>query len=193
MTLKIRSRSPKSNQLVPLSQQYIYASLVKIYTLVQKIAHGKEAMRMSTPTGPTSKTICPPPLRWGDKNSPTIPEHSEMWHYIDDVICLSMCGCSIIIFPTGWYGVCDTNRIHHWCSVGTGKFQLEGLPFQWETRLAEFPTERWTRGLGFFWNHWTVMINYFSHIPTLHLMTYCIIFFGDVTELMFTVDGVSLH
>ena len=32
------------------------------------------------------------------------------------------------------------NRVHHWCSVGTGKSQPEGPPFQWETRLAEFPT-----------------------------------------------------
>ena len=40
------------------------------------------------------------------------------------------------------------NRIHHWCSVGTEKSHPEGPPFQWETRLAEFPTERWTRGLG---------------------------------------------
>ena len=41
----------------------------------------------------------------------------------------------------------------------------EGPPFQRETRLVEFPTERWTRGLGFFWNHWTPMIDSFSHIP----------------------------
>ena len=60
---------------------------------------------------------------------------------------------------------CGINRIHHWCSVGTEKSQPEGPPFQWETRLAEFPTERWTRGLGFFWNHWTPMIDSFSHIP----------------------------
>ena len=46
--------------------------------------------------------------------------------------------------------VCEINRIHHWCSVGTEKSQPEGPPFQWETRLAEFPTEGWTRGLGFF-------------------------------------------
>ena len=59
----------------------------------------------------------------------------------------------------------EKNRIHHWCSVGTEKSQPEGPPFQWETRLAEFPTERWTRGLGFFWNHWTPMIDSFSHIP----------------------------
>ena len=61
--------------------------------------------------------------------------------------------------------VCEINRIHHWCSVGTEKSQPEGPPFQWETRLAEFPTERWTGGLGFFWNHWTPMIDSFSHIP----------------------------
>ena len=61
--------------------------------------------------------------------------------------------------------VCEINRIDHWCSVGTEKSQPEGPPFQWETRLAEFPTERWTRGLGFFWSHWTSMIDSFSHIP----------------------------
>ena len=49
--------------------------------------------------------------------------------------------------------VCEIKRIHHWCSVGTEKSQPEGPKFQWEMRLAEFPTERWTRGLGFFWNH----------------------------------------
>ena len=65
----------------------------------------------------------------------------------------------------GLVRVCEINRIHHWCSVGTEKSQPEGPPFQWETRLAEFPTERWTRGLGFFWNHWTPMIDSFSHIP----------------------------
>ena len=43
----------------------------------------------------------------------------------------------------------EINRIHHWCSVGTEKSLPEGPPFQWETRLAEFPTEQWTRGLGF--------------------------------------------
>ena len=50
-------------------------------------------------------------------------------------------------------GVCEINRIHHWCPVGTEKFQHEGPPFQWETRLAEFPSELWTRGLGFICNH----------------------------------------
>ena len=63
----------------------------------------------------------------------------------------------------GLVRVCEINKIHHWCSVGTEKSQPEGPPFQWETRLAEFPTERWIRGLGFFWNHWTPMIDSFSH------------------------------
>ena len=48
---------------------------------------------------------------------------------------------------------------------GKKKSQPEGQTFEWETRLAEFPTERWTRELGFFWNHWTPMIDSFSHIP----------------------------
>ena len=25
----------------------------------------------------------------------------------NDVTCLSMCSCSIFIFPTGWYGICE--------------------------------------------------------------------------------------
>ena len=37
MTLKIRSRSPKPNQLFLPSQQCIYASLVKMHLLAQKI------------------------------------------------------------------------------------------------------------------------------------------------------------
>ena len=65
VTLKMKSRSPKSNQLFPPSQPCIYASLVKIHPLVQKISHRKEATRtptrMPTPTGSTPKTICPPP------------------------------------------------------------------------------------------------------------------------------------
>ena len=39
VTLEIRSRSPKSNQQFPFSKQCIYASLIKIYRLVQKITH----------------------------------------------------------------------------------------------------------------------------------------------------------
>ena len=41
------------------------------------------------------------------------------------------------IFP-GLVWVCEVNRIHHWCSVGTGKSQPEGQKFQWETR-PDFP------------------------------------------------------
>ena len=68
VTLKIGQRSPKSNQLVPPSQQCICASLVKIRPSVQKITRGNEATQTQTPTwtGSTPKTICPPPLRLGD-------------------------------------------------------------------------------------------------------------------------------
>ena len=49
--LEIRSRAPKYNQLISPSQLCIYASLVKIHPLVQKIAHRKEATRTWTPKG----------------------------------------------------------------------------------------------------------------------------------------------
>ena len=40
--------------------------------------------------------------------------------------------------------VCEKKRIHHWCSVGTGKSQPEGPPFQWETRLRR--VSHWNGG-----------------------------------------------
>ena len=46
-TLTIRSRSPKSSQLFPSSHQCIYASLVKIHPLVQKIRHGNHISNIS--------------------------------------------------------------------------------------------------------------------------------------------------
>ena len=69
MTLKIGSRSPRSIQLFPPSQQWICASLVKICPLVQKITCGNKATRTPTlmPTGSAPKTICPP-LRLGGHN-----------------------------------------------------------------------------------------------------------------------------
>ena len=38
VTLKMRSRSPKSNHFFPMSQGCLHASLVKIHLLVQEIA-----------------------------------------------------------------------------------------------------------------------------------------------------------
>ena len=67
----------------------------------------------------------------------------------------------IFYLSHGLVWVCEINRIHHWCLVGTGK-----------------SNQRWTWGLGFFLE-WSII---FSHIPILHLATYCIIFVGDVTE-----------
>ena len=46
----------------------------------------------------------------------------------------------VFYLSLGLVRVCEINRSHHWCSVGTEKSQPEGPPFQWETRLAEFPT-----------------------------------------------------
>ena len=46
--LKIRSRSPKSNHQFLFSQQCIYASLIKIYQLAQKITHGNHILDISS-------------------------------------------------------------------------------------------------------------------------------------------------
>ena len=47
VTLEMRSRSFKSNQLFPFSQQCSHASLVKIHSLVQKMAHGNHILDTS--------------------------------------------------------------------------------------------------------------------------------------------------
>ena len=68
LTLKITSRSPKSNQLFPSSQQCIDASLVKIRQLVQKIMHGCTQKKADTDGIHTKNNISPHPLGWGDIN-----------------------------------------------------------------------------------------------------------------------------
>ena len=66
VTLKIRSRSPKPNQLIIMSQCYIHANLVKIHPPVHEISCKQESVTLTpTPTGSAPKTICPPPLWWG--------------------------------------------------------------------------------------------------------------------------------
>ena len=64
LTLKIRSRSPKPNQLVIMSQCYINANLVKIHPPVHAISCKQESVMPTptltpTPTGSAPKTICP--------------------------------------------------------------------------------------------------------------------------------------
>ena len=96
VTLKMRSRSPKSNQLFPPSQPCIFASLVKIHLLVQKISRRKEATRTPTRTQTRSapKTICPPNricshLRLGghnDKQS-NIAKHSIIYYTQITTVC----------------------------------------------------------------------------------------------------------
>ena len=66
VTFKIRSRSPKPNQLFIMSQCYIHANLVKIHPPVHEISCKQESVTpTSTPTESSPKTICPPPLWWG--------------------------------------------------------------------------------------------------------------------------------
>ena len=42
--------------------------------------------------------------------------------------------------------VCEINRIHHWCLVGTEKFKAEGPTFQCITRLAELSLDGGPKG-----------------------------------------------
>ena len=85
-------------------------------------------------------------------------------------------------------GICEINRIHHWCSIGTEKSQPEGPPFQWETRLAEFSTERWPRGLGFFLEPLNTNDRFFFSYTT--TVRYSTVWYLLVTSLrsMFTVN-----
>ena len=68
LTLKIRSRSPKPNQLFKMSQCYIHANLVKIHPSVHEISCKQENVKLTptlTPTGSAPKTICPLPFGGG--------------------------------------------------------------------------------------------------------------------------------
>ena len=74
MTLKIKTRSPESNQLFILSQWYIHAYFAIIWRPVHEISCKQEnvtptptatATLTPTPTGSAPKTIYPPPLSGG--------------------------------------------------------------------------------------------------------------------------------
>ena len=94
----------------------------------------------------------------------------------------STCSCSFFYLSHGLVRVFEINRIHHWCSVLTEKSQPEGPPFHWETRLAEFPTERWTQGRDFSGTteHQWLILFLIYHDRTVQ---YCVISVGDVTEV----------
>ena len=75
VTLKIRARSPKPNQLFIMSHRYIQANLVKIRQPVHEISCKQETVTpwptlvptlTPMPTGSALKTICPPPSSVGD-------------------------------------------------------------------------------------------------------------------------------
>ena len=72
MTLKIRSMSPKPNQLFTMSQCYIHANLVKIRQPVHEISWKQESVTPTptptltpTPMESAPKTICPIPFGRG--------------------------------------------------------------------------------------------------------------------------------
>ena len=69
VTLKIRPRSPKPNQLI-MSECYIHANLVKIHPPVHEISCKQESVTLTltltpTPTGSAPKTIFPLPFGGG--------------------------------------------------------------------------------------------------------------------------------
>ena len=70
VTLKIRSRSPKSNQFFVMSQLhvYIHAHLERSQVLVHKILCRQSVMPMPMPTGSAPKSISPSPKAGGHKN-----------------------------------------------------------------------------------------------------------------------------
>ena len=76
MTLKMRSRSPKSNQLLSFSLWYVHTSLVKFHLLVQEIRvremgfrrwHGPRQQR-----DPLWNQYVPPHLRWWGEDIITV-------------------------------------------------------------------------------------------------------------------------
>ena len=63
VTLKIRSRSPKSNQLFIVSKYYIHdANLVKIHPPVHEILCKQESVTLTESAPETGRPL---PLRWG--------------------------------------------------------------------------------------------------------------------------------
>ena len=60
VTLKIRSWSPKPNQLFIMSQCYIHANLLKIHPLVHEISCKQESVTLTLTPTPTGSS-----LRWG--------------------------------------------------------------------------------------------------------------------------------
>ena len=68
-------------------------------------------------------------------------------------------------------------RIDHRCSLSTEKSQTEGLPFQWETRLAEFPLEWWAWGLRFTcWHCPQMMDSIYLHLVSKYANCTCTVF-----------------
>ena len=126
------------------------------------------------------------------KNMKTIyrnPEYTEMRH-VDGWTCGQHAAVVRLFtfYLSNWrVRLCEINRIHYWCSVGTEKYQPQDPTFQWETRLAEFPTERWTRGLGFFLEPLNIndrfFFSYTNSTFSDDTVPYSIIWTGNIAEV----------
>ena len=136
MTLKIRSRSPKPNPLfiTCLSQCYIHANLAKIHPLVHEISCKQESVT-PTPTGSAPKTICPPPLRWGDISRSRSPKPNQLfimsqcYMYIDANL--------VRILPTSSRDIVQTRKCHADTKADTNGIRTKKKkclpPLRWST------------------------------------------------------------
>ena len=62
--------------------------------------------------------------------------------------CCQRAAVHFFFISHGLVQVCEINRIHHWCSIGTEKSQPEGQSFQWEG-LPSFPMSGGPEGWDF--------------------------------------------
>ena len=84
--------------------------------------------------------------------------------------------------------VCETNRIHHWCSVVPEKSQPSGPTFQWETRLAKFPTGTLGPRVGIFLEPLNTNDRFFfSYTTTVRYSTVKYLLMTSL-RMMFTVN-----
>ena len=98
----------------------------------------------------------------------------------------------LFYFSHGLVRVCEINRIHHWCSVGTGITQPKGPPFQWETRFACLCTRlficamRSPAGKGL--TSWLSFVVSYCEFVTFLLVWYMIVSIPDLCTLTYFAE-----
>ena len=76
VTLKIRSRSPKSDQFLVMSQLYIHENLLRIQLLVHKILCRQESVTLIPKPMGSAPKLMPPSCRLGDIKIATLFKRS---------------------------------------------------------------------------------------------------------------------